>query len=228
MDMKKPTLMTLLAVLGGVVLAGCIGVIVWEYYSYHQGMQRYKDEVAAGQQKDATPTQRQVAEGKDETEPATDVLAGYTVESSHPRAMYIDKISLRARVLPMSLNPDHSIQAPINIFDAGWYTGSSKPGEKGAAIIDGHASGPSRQGLFAYVETLVAGDKVVIERGDGEILTYEVVDKRQYHYQDVDMTEVMRVHGGDEGMNMITCTGAWVPGEKTFDTRAIIFTRRVS
>lgn len=133
---------------------------------------------------------------KDETELPGDVLMVYKVESDHPRAIYIDKLGVRARVLPMSLNPDTSIQAPINIFDAGWYTGGPKPGEPGAAIIDGHASGPSRQGLFAYVET---------------------------------MAEVMRVHGdGEEGMSMITRTGAWVPGEKTFDTRAVVFTRRVS
>ena len=157
------------------------------------------------------------------------VLATYTVASDHPRAIYIDKLGVRARVLPMSLNPDTSIQAPINIFDAGWYTGGPKPGEPGAAIIDGHASGPSRQGLFAYVETLSNGDRVVVERGEGTKLTYEVVGKAEYNYKNVNMAEVMRVHGnGDEGMNMITCTGAWVPGEKTFDTRAVIFTGRVS
>lgn len=120
---RKNTGTILFIIIGGAILVYAIGALVWEYYTYGQEMRQFEQEVVAGQQEGATPQQRQIAEGKDETE-------------------------------------------------------------------------PPRQGLFAYVEN---------------------------------MAEVMRVHGdGEEGMNMITCTGAWVPGEKTFDTRAVIFTRRVS
>lgn len=209
-------------------MAYSIGAISLEFYRYAKQTQQYKDEVSAGKQADATPEQRQLAEGKDEAESTPDALSGYKVEASHPRVILIDSIDLRGRILPMGLNPDKSVQAPINIFDAGWYTGSAKPGEKGAAVIDGHASGPSRKGLFAYVETLANGDRLKIERGDGSLLEYEVVGKKEYDYKNVDMAEVLRVHEGDEGANLITCTGAWVDSEKTFDKRVVVFTRRVS
>ncbi|OYW86290.1 hypothetical protein B7Z17_00715 [Candidatus Saccharibacteria bacterium 32-49-10] len=223
--LMKKSLATFFGLSAAVILA-CAAWIGWEFYSYHRDMSAFKEEVALASREGATPEQVQQAEGKDETEPA-DPLKGYVVAADAPRAIYIDKLGVRARVLEMGLNPDRSIQAPINIFDAGWYNGSAKPGEKGAAVIDGHASGPSREGLFAYVETLAPGDRVMVERGDGVRLEYEVVEKKNYNYENVDMTEVMRVKGGDEGLNLITCTGNWVKDRKTFDTRAIIFTRRV-
>ena len=67
--------------------------------------------------------------------------------------------------MPMPVNGDGSMQAPINIYDAGWYTGGVRPGDKGAAVIDAHASGPTRQGLFAYLDTLKQGDNIIVEKG---------------------------------------------------------------
>ena len=213
-------------VLGVVVLIGCGVSIWWAYREYYAKLDQYKQEVAVGTRDGATDTERQAAEGKDETEPGADALARYQVEPSLPRAIYIDKAHVRARVLPMSLNPDSSIQAPINIHDAGWYTASVRPGEKGAMLIDGHASGPSRKGLFAYIDTLSLGDEVVIERGDGTKLTYEVVHKTEVPVEQVDMQQALEVYQGDEGLNLITCSGHWLREQKTFDKRTLIFTRR--
>lgn len=199
----------------------------WKYYEHQQLLKGFQEEVAAANREDATPEERQAAEGKDEAE-AKDPLAGYRVAADQPRAIYIDKLGVKAKVLPMGLNPDRSIQAPINIFDTGWYTGSSKPGEAGASLISGHASGPFREGLFAYVDTLASGDKVEIELGDGSRLTYEVVKKQEIPLEQTDMAKILTPIDDGEWLNLITCSGEWLKDGSTFNKRLTVYTKRVA
>ena len=174
------------------------------------------------------PEKRQAAEGRDEQDLPSNFLANYKVAADLPRALYVDKLDIAARVLPMGVNPDGAMQAPINIFDSGWYSGSARPGTPGAAVIDAHASGPTRQGLFAYLNTLVAGDVVTIERGDGTKLSYKVVHTETVALDAVDMTKVLLPHGtATEGLNLITCDGQWLQSSGTYDKRTIVYTERM-
>ncbi|TWP18516.1 class F sortase, partial [TM7 phylum sp. oral taxon 352] len=121
---------------------------------------------------------RKNSEGKDETKVSDDAIAKYKVAADLPRVITIEKLGVKARVLQMNVNSDGSMQSPINIFDAGWYTGSVKPGQPGASIIVGHASGTTLGGVFNKLETLNAGDTISVERGDGKILRYQVIKKQ--------------------------------------------------
>lgn len=190
---------------------------------------RVKAELSTSVPTSDEPEDRQAAEGRDESDLPTDFLASYAVAPDLPRALYISKLNIAARVLPMGVNPDNSMQAPINIFDSGWYTGSAKPGTAGAAVIDAHASGPTREGLFAYLNTLVAGDTLEVERGDGTRLSYRVVHIETVPLDDVDMSKVLLPYGSaTEGLNLITCDGEWLQGSATYDHRTIVYTERVS
>jgi len=170
---------------------------------------------------------RQSQEGTDRNPLPKNTLADYTVAADLPRALYISKISVAARVLPMSLNPDNSIQAPINIFDSGWYTGSVKPGEDGAMLIDGHSTTDGRA-LFGKLDTLVMGDTIELEKGDGAKLTYKVVYKETVNKDAVDMKKVLRPYGNAQrALNLITCSGAWNDEENTLAQRTLIYTEQV-
>jgi LPXTG-site transpeptidase (sortase) family protein len=167
-------------------------------------------------------------EGRDETKIPSSSLSSYTVAPDLPRALYIDKLNIAARVLPMSVNTAGSIQAPINIYDSGWYNGSVKPGDTGAAFIDGHASGPTREGLFAYLDTLKEGDTLQVEKGDGSKLTYKVVHTDVVPLADLDMKNVLLPYNGvTKGLNIMTCTGKWLPREKTYDHRVVVYTQQI-
>lgn len=171
----------------------------------------------------------QVAEeGKDEAPLPKNALANYRTAADIPRAVYINKLKVAARLLPMSVNKDSSLQAPINIYDAGWYTGSAKPATGGAVVIDGHASGPTREGLFAYLETLVEGDTITIETGNGKKYNYRVVAKETVDRTKVDMQKLMLPHGtAIQGANFITCSGKWLQGKETFSQRSIVYTELI-
>jgi len=170
-----------------------------------------------------------IKEASDETPVATEAVDSYQVPADEPRMLTIDSLNISARVKPMGINSVGAIAAPVNIHDSGWYINSSKPGALGAVFIDGHASGATRKGLFAYVDTLKNGNEVSIERGDGQVLRYKVVHIETVAKGSVDMKKVLRTYGGaKEGLNLMTCTGKWIENERTYDKRAIVYTERIS
>ncbi|MES2630693.1 MAG: class F sortase [Patescibacteria group bacterium] len=168
-------------------------------------------------------------EATDETEVPVSTIDSYTVAPTMPRFLKIEKLDMKARVQPMGINSVGAVQAPVNIYDSGWYTGSARPGTAGAAFIDGHASGSTRQGLFAYLDTLKNGDSVSIEQGDGAVFNYKVVHIETVARDAVDMNKALAVYGGAaEGLNLMTCTGKWIADQDTYDKRVIVYTERVS
>ena len=171
---------------------------------------------------------RKNSEGKDETKVSDDAIAKYKDAADLPRVITIEKLGVKARVLQMNVNSDGSMQSPINIFDAGWYTGSVKPGQPGASIIVGHASGTTLGGVFNKLETLNAGDTISVERGDGKILRYQVIKKQTVKLSDVDMNSFIRpADGVSEGLNLMTCAGEWIKNSQTRNSRVMIFTKRI-
>ena len=169
----------------------------------------------------------QAQEGKDTTPLPKDSLADYVVAASLPRALYIDKLDVAARILPMGVNKDNSVQAPINIFDAGWYNGSVKPGELGAVFIDGHSSADGR-GLFGDLKTLVVGDELRLEKGDGVQITYRVVHTETVDRNNVDMKALLRPYGdATRGLNLVTCIGSWVEADATLTDRVLVYTEQL-
>jgi len=168
--------------------------------------------------------ERQSQEGTDKSPLPKNALTNYTVAADVPRALYIGKIGVAARVLPMALNPDNSIQAPINIFDSGWYTGSAQPGETGAVLVDGHSTTDGRA-LFGKLDTLIVGDTMELEKGDGVKFTYKVVYKETVDKDAVDMKKLLLPYGNAQrALNLITCSGAWNDAENTLTQRTLIYT----
>lgn len=170
----------------------------------------------------------QESEGRDETEPTPQTLSEHKVAPDEPRMLKIAKLGINARVLSMGVNLDNTIQAPINIYDSGWYKDSAKPGQSGAVFINAHASGPTREGLFAYLDTLQVGDEVEIEKGDGSTVRYRVVHNETIDLKKVDMGKVLSTYNGAEkGLNLMTCNGSWLQDSRTYDHRTMIYTEQV-
>lgn len=168
----------------------------------------------------------QAQEGKDQTPVSPSVLSVYKVAADAPRAIYIDKLGIAARILPMGINADKSMQAPINIYDAGWYTSSAKPGNSyGAMVVDGHASkSGTHYGLFGNLDKLVEGDTMTIERGDGTKYQYTVAHTEDVPEDQVNMNKVMESYGdATRGLNLITCAGEWTKDGSTLDHRFIVY-----
>ncbi|MBR3329195.1 class F sortase [Candidatus Saccharibacteria bacterium] len=205
-----------------VFLIFLIRVIVFEnnYYNEKEGSERAVVEEVE---------EKEYEEELIEEEPTENEVREYTVAADRPRYLTISKLGIyNARILPMGVNSKGELSTPNNIFDVGWYEGSEKPGEGGTMVIDGHNGGPNRLGVFKNLPDLDTGDIIQVERGDGEIFQYSVVENNSMSLEDADAYMRVAVESpedGKESVTLISCTGEWSQQQKTYLSRQ--FTRAV-
>lgn len=159
-----------------------------------------------------------------EEEITPDVLAVYQVAPDMPRFIKIPRLGVDARVKRLGVKLDGSLGAPANVNDAGWYDGSSKPGENGTVLIDGHVHGPTKHGVFYRLASVKPGDTIEIERGDGIVITYQVVSLENVDQDKVDMAKALTsVEPSKPGLNIITCTGRYDIRTNKYEQRLVVY-----
>lgn len=162
------------------------------------------------------------------TKPSQSAYRNYVVAPDLARYISIPKLSIKGRVLQVGVNKDGGLATPNNVYDAAWYTGSTKPGQLGATLIDGHVSSWTTHGVFYGIKKLVAGDNIDLTLGNNSVLNYRVVKTVVYDIDKVDMqAAVMPVTPGKPGLNLITCTGKLKPGTNDFQQRVIVFAEQI-
>lgn len=216
---KKITKWTIWSVVGILFLVFLIRVATFEgaYYSEKEGSER------------ALATINTSEEELDETKPSNSEVSEYKVAPDRPRYLTVEKLKIsNARILPMGVNAKGELDTPRNIFDVGWYEASGKPGQGGTMIIDGHNGGPHVHGVFKDLPKLVEGDIIQVERGDGVIYKYKVVENVAIELNESDeyMSKAARSpEAGKESVTLISCTGEWSQQQGTYLSRQ--FTRAV-
>lgn len=164
----------------------------------------------------------------DESDVSEAQLAKFKPDAAQPRYVSIPVLGVEsARVLSVDVDQNNILKLPENIHDAGWYSKSALPGSgTGAVLLDGRSAGPTRAGVFAKVETLQAGDVISLERGDGDILNYEVHDVRTMPVEQATksgMKEMMySVDPSIEGLSIVATSGNWVPKLQEYDRRIMV------
>lgn len=164
----------------------------------------------------------------DETPVTPAMVNSHTVPATHPRYISIPSLGIeKARVQNIGLTKNNILDTPKNISDTAWYNKSATPGQGyGSVLIDGHNGGVSRDGVFAGLERLVNDDEIIIERGDGKLFTYKVVENKTESLQDANTIGMQRLmtpfETSKEGLGLVTCAGKWVPRDKVFDKRIMI------
>lgn len=193
---------------------------IWEHNYYHE---------KEGLPRAVANLVEEVVQEVSEEEPTEQEIREHTVAPDEPRYLSIAKLGIRnARILKMGINQNGELDTPYSIFDVGWYGQSSKPGTNGVLVMDGHNGGPNVEGVFKHINQLYAGDEIVIERGDGQLFTYKVVDNQEVSLADADayMTKAFQSPvPGRESLTLISCIGEWSQVQQTYLSRQ--FTRAV-
>ena len=207
------------SVLGILFLVFLIRVATFEasYYAEKEGSERAIAETAE-------PEEELI-----EVEPTEQEMREYTVAPDRPRYLTVEKLGInKARILPMGVNAKGELATPNNIFDVGWYEASGKPGKVGTMIIDGHNGGPHVLGVFKNLPSLEYGDIITVERGDGVVYKYKVVENKAVLLSESDAymaTAARSPEQGKESVTLISCTGEWSQQRGTYLSRQ--FTRAV-
>lgn len=161
--------------------------------------------------------------------PSSQVIANYNVPASNPKYISIPAIHVdKTRILKLGLTSGKAIAVPTNIYDTGWYDGSSLPGQTGAMFIYGHVSSWAANGVFYNLKNLKTGDRIIIIGGDNKAYIYQVVSTKVYPYNAVNMNQVLSPINSKPGLNLMTCTGTVIKGTSEFNERLVVFANLVS
>lgn len=146
-----------------------------------------------------------------------------------PERLIISKIGVDANVQHVGVTRKGNMAAPNNFVDTGWYKYGTVPGELGSAVIAGHEDNAvSTPGVFYDLHKLEIGDTIEVVGENGGRLTFRVVDK-QIHPYNLTGPALEKIFNaqGKARLNLITCTGDWLPSAKTNDQRLVIYTELV-
>jgi sortase (surface protein transpeptidase) len=156
--------------------------------------------------------------------PTADTISSYQVPPDSPRYLTIPKLGVYARVLSVGLTSQGALSTPGDVYDTAWYNQSAKPGQPGAILIDGHISSWTTNGVFYNLKSLLPGDQIKVERGDGSMFNYKVAKVQTYSADNVNMTEVVNpIDPSSPGLNLISCSGDVIPGTNEFSERIVVF-----
>ena len=153
----------------------------------------------------------------------------YTVPANNPRYISIPALGVgKTRVMSVSLTKLNTLAMPRNINDAAWYKSSATPGQGyGQVVIDGHNRGVNRDGVFVTLSTLDEGDEIIVERGDGKKITYMVAKTERMSLAEANSSGMQALvkpyDPSKEGLGLITNVGKWIPRDKVFDQRILVW-----
>jgi len=129
-----------------------------------------------------------------------------------PITLQIPAITVNTPLEQLGVASDGTLQTPTNPQEAGWFTGSSLPGQPGPVVIAGHVDSLHGPAIFAHLKKIKAGDPITITLNDGRRVVYlatSVVDYAKAEFPS------QSVYGPrpDSELRLITCGGAFVKGQ---------------
>jgi hypothetical protein len=93
-----------------------------------------------------------------------------------PARVRIPAIGVDATVGELGLNPDRTLEVPDDVGATGWWSGGTRPGGAGPAVVVGHVDSESGPAVFYRLRDLEAGDRVDLVGADGAEVTFTVDD----------------------------------------------------
>lgn len=146
--------------------------------------------------------------------------------SSAPYTLSIQRIGVKAPVLPVGLTEDNDMDINDDMHTTAWYKYGPKPGEIGSAVIAGHYGWRDGQGsIFNNLHSLKRGDELSVRDESDKVITFVVKELRRYA-MDADASDVFTSTDNTAHLNLITCDGAWNASRQTYSDRLVVFTDR--
>jgi LPXTG-site transpeptidase (sortase) family protein len=140
--------------------------------------------------------------------------------------LVIPKIGVNAPVKIMGLNKEGRMDVPNNYTEVGLFD-TVVPGEYGSAVMGAHVdNGGSIPGVFKELKLLQPGDDIFYYNDFGNLIEFQV-DTKVVYDRDEDSTDVVFAMADAKRLNLITCYGDWLPKEKTYAQRLVVFTKAI-
>jgi len=145
-----------------------------------------------------------------------------------PLRLKVPSIHIDAPVTPLGVNAQGNMAAPTDAVHVGWYKLGPRPGMSGAAVIDGHLNTKLvPQAVFYNLGKVKPGDEVDIQTDDGKTIVFSVTKIETFPYTS-NADEVFVSTSTTPLLNLVTCTGDWLPEKHSYTDRLVVFTQLVS
>ncbi|MFA6039108.1 MAG: class F sortase [Candidatus Peribacteraceae bacterium] len=138
-----------------------------------------------------------------------------------PVRLEIPSIGLATDVERVGLTPERKPDIPKSPFNAGWYDLGPRPGEEGAAVIDGVLDTAGGPAVFWKLNGVNVGDTVSVEDDGGGRRSFIVRAVKLYDVRTAPMREIYT--GTGRKLRLITCAGTWDTSLGHYDRRLVVF-----
>lgn len=227
---KKPSKRTIIiaSIAVAVALIGS-AIGVWIAVANHEAPKEPEETIVEEPEAEPVPEEpEQPTVNTDDlvSEPAINDANAYQVAAYKPRFLTIPSAALyNVPITEVGMLAGGQLGAPTSIRVVGWYYRSALPGQAGASVMTGHG-GNLGNGIFRTLPQAPVGAEIIIEMGDGRKVTYVIVEnvykkigKPADSYMNV---AYQPVADGRPTLTLITCTGAWIRAQQTYDTRLFV------
>jgi len=134
----------------------------------------------------------------------------------------IPAIKVAATVDPMGLEPDGTLEVPTDFARVGWFSGGPKPGEPGAAVLEGHVDSKKGPAVFYALRKLQAGDEVRVRGSDGFVRVF-VVDRLASYAKDAFPNLDVYAPTESPELRVITCTGSFDRAKRSYRDNLVVY-----
>lgn len=144
-------------------------------------------------------------------------------DPSWPTQLLIPSLKLDTSVQWTGITKRGTMAVPLSYNEAGWYRYGTVPGARGSAVMAGHVDGGGGfPAVFNSLKNLRGGEIVEVINAGGETLRFRVETVETYPRDSVP-TERLFADTNTARLNLITCTGEWVPEEETYADRLVVY-----
>jgi len=138
-----------------------------------------------------------------------------------PARIDIPRTGTHADIVPLGLEEDGAMAAPVDPDTVGWWQDGPGLGGSGNMLLDGHVDWGGRLRVFGLLKQLAPGDEIYVADQNGARKTYAVVWTRLYEAETAPLDEIFPTTP-DEQLTLITCGGEFDPSIKMYVSRWVV------
>ncbi len=143
--------------------------------------------------------------------------------SSTPRVLSIPKIHLNAPIIISGKLSDGAMYVPPDNKTIGWWKYGKFPGQMGTAVLAGHYKvADGSPGVFYRLHEVAKGDEISVTSEDGAVKTFIINDISTYPINNFPLNYFFSADDARR-LHIITCAGAYMPKEKNYTHRLVVY-----
>ena len=144
-----------------------------------------------------------------------------------PVAVSVPALGLDEQLVDLGVAGDGTAEVPTDFDRVGWFTGGGRPGARGPTVLMGHVDSTEGPAVFFALRDLVAGDVVEVTVADGSTARYAVSGTSQVPKGEFPTAAVFGATATDV-LRLITCTGAFDSGARSYTDNLVVTAERVA